>query len=386
LLGLWRKRKSVLFVRPDYHCTFFYRSELRKIGWRADIYVPWGYPNQLLYSQEDLKRPFKWGPFKYSPGNFANLFLASAWYLLNGWRYEFHVYYGKPPEWLNIYSRFSPNGTQDLSLRVAKIWGCKLVFLPSGCYEELSKREFSQLDNGAVCGNCGFWDRCNDLNVNYPHFGRVRKYFDITIGTGSTPTTELQTTHMKWKAIDLSLWKPGLLIPESHQIAKSPNLRILHSFSSNGRDFEGRNIKGSPFIRQAVEKLIDEGHQLELMHLTEVPSSEMRFYQAQADIVVEQLRYGWWGSTGVETMALGKPVICYLRPSWKEFFFKNFPEYDSLPIIEANVDTIYESLKLLIEDEGYRLRKGKESREFAEQHFNPAINTKNFENHLLSLR
>ena len=296
------------------------------------------------------------------------------------------MYYGRPPEWLNFSSRHSPQGTPELSLRLAKIWGCKLVFLPSGCHDELSKKEFSQLDNGAVCGNCGFWDRCNDFDKNHPHFVRVRKFFDMTIGAGSTPVAELSTTHMKWKSIDLDLWKPGIAIPEPQQLKQSSKIKILHSFSSNGRNFEGRNIKGSPFIRNAVERLIDEGHPIEFMYLKDVPSNQMRFYQAQADIVVEQLRYGWWGSTGVETMALGKPVICYLRPSWKRFFFENFPEYDKLPIIEATVDTIYESLKLLIVDEDYRLSKGKESREFAEQHFNPVMNTKSLEKHLLSLR
>ena len=53
----------------------------------------------------------------------------------------------------------------------------------------------------------------------------------------------------------------------------------------------------------------------------------MRFYQAQADIVVDQLIYGHWGSTAVECMALGKPVVCYLDKRWKENFMDNYPEY-----------------------------------------------------------
>jgi glycosyltransferase involved in cell wall biosynthesis len=249
----------------------------------------------------------------------------------------------------------------------------------------MSKADLSLLDHGAVCGNCGFWDRCNDLDENHPHFERVLKFFDMTISGGSTPVSEFPTTHMKWKAIDLSLWRPNIGIPESYRMAKSSNLKILHSFSSNGRDFEGRNIKGSPYIQAAVEKLIDEGHQIEFMHLTDVPSNQMRFYQAQADIVVEQLRSGWWGSTGVEAMALGKPVVCYLRPSWKEFFFENFPEYEKLPIVEATVDSIYDSLKLLVENEDLRIRIGEESRAFAEQHFNPRENALIFEKHLLEI-
>lgn len=380
-----RSRKSVLFIRPDYHCSFFYRDALRRLGWKADIYVPWGYPAHLLFSTEDLKRPHRPKSISNPIGKFLNLLQPTLWYMLHGWRYEFHVYYGRPPEWLNFAPGLFSKGTPNLSLRIAKIWGCKLVFLPSGCHEELSQREFSQLDGGAVCGNCGFWDRCDDPGVNLPHFERVRKFFDMTIGAGSTPTTELPTTHIKWKSINLSLWNPNLLIPEAHRMEKSSNLRILHSFSSNGRDFEGRNIKGSPFIREAVERLIDEGHPIEFMYLTDIPSNQMRFYQAQADIVVEQLRYGWWGSTGVEAMALGKPVVCYLRLTWKEFFFDNFPEYESLPIIEATVDTIYDSLKLLVENEDLRVRIGGEARTFAERHFDPKVNALSFEQYLLDI-
>jgi hypothetical protein len=70
----------------------------------------------------------------------------------------------------------------------------------------------------------------------------------------------------------------------------------------------------------AVERLQSEALPVQLVSVTDIPSNQMRYYQAQVDIIVEQLIYGWWGSSGVETMALGKPVVCYLRPKWKEFF------------------------------------------------------------------
>jgi len=111
----------------------------------------------------------------------------------------------------------------------------------------------------------------------------------------------------------------------------------------------------------------------------------MRFYQQQADIIVEQLIYGWWGSTFVETAALGKPVVCYLRPSWKKFFLETFPEYTELPIVEADTQTIYVVLKRLAEDSDYRQRAGEASRKFAEMHFNPAINTQNLIRNLEAL-
>ena len=188
------------------------------------------------------------------------------------------------------------------------------------------------------------------------------------------PTNEFRATTLRWKALDLSLWSPGLTIPPEHRLPKTSALRIVHSFSSNGRNFGGRNIKGSPFVKAAVDRLIDEGHDVELLHLTEVMSRNMRYYQAQADIVVEQLIYGWWGSTGVETMALGKPVVCYLRPAWKQAFLAAFPEYDELPVIEANTESVYQVLKGLVTDAKSRRVAGQRSRAFALRHFDPTRN------------
>jgi glycosyltransferase involved in cell wall biosynthesis len=264
-------------------------------------------------------------------------------------------------------------------LWLSKLFGVKHIHLPIGCLEDESKANFMKLDDGNVCGNCGYWDRCSD-DLNHLRFSIIRRYFDIHIGIGSIDSTQYQMTHMKYKSIDLSLWNPELQIPPDHQLPKTNTLRILHSsyLENSSRNWRGRNIKGSPYVLAAIERLKAEGHPVEYFYITDKPSSQMRFYQAQADIVVEQLIYGWWGSTGVETMALGKPVVCYIRPSWKEFFLKTFPEYKDLPIVEADTNTIYDALKKLVTDPDYRRRKGEESRKFSKAHFDPEKNTRDF--------
>jgi len=278
-----------------------------------------------------------------------------------------------------------PKTWSTFAFRFSTFWGSKLIYLPTGCLEELSKAEYSLLDSGAVCNNCGYWDRCDDT-INLKNFERVRTYFHKAISFGITPVTQYHATHMRWKIIDLDLWNPELAVPKEHRLASTKSLKVLHSFSSGGRDFEGRNVKGSPFIRVAVERLRSEGHDVEFMFLSDKNSRDMRFYQVQADIIVEQLRAGWWGSTGVETMALGKPVVCYLRTEWKDFFLRKFPEYQDLPIVEASVDNIYEVLKQLLDDPEQRAKYGERSRKFAEQHFEPEKNARDLSQFLLDLK
>jgi glycosyltransferase involved in cell wall biosynthesis len=311
------------------------------------------------------------------------LSIGLLWWLTKFWHYEFHVYYGRPP-CFNFFEKYRPlthffDRNFLVELWLAKLLRIKLIFLPTGCHDDESKESFTKLDNGNVCGNCGLWNKCDD-QLNKLNFSRINRYFDMQIGVGAIDSTQFKMTHMKYKSIDLNLWHPNLIVPREYKIAASVKIRILHSayLGKSGRNWEGRNIKGSPFVLAAIERLKQEGHLVEYYFIENKPSNQMRFYQAQSDIVVDQLIYGWWGSTSVEAMALGKPVVCYLRPSWKIFFLNTFPEYDSLPIVETDTNTIYEVLKKLVIDADYRRRKGEESRRFAEAHFDPKKNVKAF--------
>jgi len=385
-----RKKKSILFVIPDYHCSFFYRDELRKLGWKADIFVPWSYPAELLYSDKEILRPLQMKSRKSRTALYINHLLLVFWWFKNFWRYEYHLYYGRPPTISMFENRLGLTkffGKDFLiELWLSKFLGIKLIFLPTGCRDDETKAEFTKLDNGNVCRNCGAWNQCFD-DRNLLNFQRIRRFFNMQIGVGTIDSTQFEMSHLKYKSIDLNLFNPSLEVPEQHRLSATQNIRILHSayLAKSGRNWQGRNIKGSPFVLSAIERLMKEGYQVEYYFIQDKPSNQMRFYQVQADIVVEQLIYGWWGSTFVETAALGKPVVCYLRPSWKHFFLKTFPEYTDLPIIEADTQTIYEVLKKLVEDSDYRQRAGEASRRFAELHFNSAINTQNLIRHLEAL-
>jgi glycosyltransferase involved in cell wall biosynthesis len=369
--------KSILFICPDYHCSFFYRDELRKHGWKADIYVPDSYPIKLLYSQKDIITLPK---IRLLPilNNFINMILQCLFYLFVVMKYKYHFYYGGIDQFHFFEKTFRLNKIFDDSFRVhlylAKLFNRKVIQLPSGCLEEETQANFYKLDRGNVCNNCGWQHNvCNDKQ-NIARFNLVRKYTDMVVGTGSLESSQYKATHFKYKAIDLDLWHPNLAVPEEFRMPPTENLRILHSFYNENREYGGKNIKGSPSIVAAIERLKKEGFKVEYIFINNLPVKNIRYYQVQADIVVEQLIYGWWGSTLVETAALGKPVVCYLRPAWKEFFLKTFPEYDELPIVEATLSNIYDVLKKLVTDHKYRLMMGRKSRQFAEQHFDSKNN------------
>ncbi len=380
------QKNSIIFICPDYHCSFFYRDELRKRGWKADIFVPYGYPKKLLYNEDGLimmDELYKNGEVSHNKAIMNFLFHII-------FNYKFHFYYSNPDTLLfnvdygHYFKKFFKESFRN-HLFLSKFFGCKIINNPSGCIEEETKENFSKLDNGNVCGNCGWGsDVCNDAR-NKGRFEMLKRYVDLFVGNGTLDSTQYKATHFKYKCIDLNLWRPELEVPQKYLLPATDNLRILHSFYNKDREHSGKNIKGSPFILDAIERLKKEGHKVEYMFINDVPSTDMRYYQIQADIVVEQLIYGWWGSTGVECMALGKPVVCYLRPSWKTNFFKTFPEYDELPIVEADTSSVYDVLKKLVTDKEYRAQIGKNSRFFAERHFDMTKNAGELSDLLLGL-
>jgi glycosyltransferase involved in cell wall biosynthesis len=379
--------KTILFVNPDYHCSFLLRDELRKMGWRADVFVGYGYPKKLLYKDERLSICEHWpARMVYSLRKRLQDLSEVALLGICSFYYRYFVFYGgmmvSPIRGERLLRRVFGEDF-CLFLALLKLFRRKLLYLPSGCKGEELQSRFAELDGGNVCGNCGVL-KCED-SLQLPVFKVIRRYADFVFGYGVYNSTQFPMTHVKYKSLDLALWNPEIEIPNQFLLKRNGKVKVLHSFMEGGRTFNGKNIKGSPSVWRAVERLQTEGYPVEYYYVQDVESKDMRYYQVQADIIVDQLIYGWWGSTGIEGMALGKPVVCYLRREWKEHFFQVFPEYRGLPIVEASTDDIYEVLKRLVIDEGYRKRRGEEAREFAERHFDLKRNSAELEKLFLSL-
>lgn len=131
-----------------------------------------------------------------------------------------------------------------------------------------------------------------------------------------------------------------------------------------------REVKGTKYILSAVERLKNEGLQFDFTLVSGLENKEARKIYEKADILIDQLLAGFYGGLSVELMALGKPVICYLR----EEDLIHLPEEMrlELPIINAEPDTVYNVLKSIIIDKKSELHElGMRSRKFVENWHDP---------------
>ena len=88
---------------------------------------------------------------------------------------------------------------------------------------------------------------------------------------------------------------------------------------------------------------------------------------SQCDVYVDQLRCGGHGMTAVESMAMGKPTISYIRDD----LVNKYPA--ELPLVNANPDTIEEVLERLILDAKLRVEIGMASRKYVEKYHDSRV-------------
>jgi hypothetical protein len=360
-------KQSILFYNPDYSCTFFYRDELQKIGWMAKIIVPQDYPKNILYSSERIHTAPSSDGIKYF--KYLFYFLRASLY------YKYIVYYGRPRDFWGSKKKFLKPTSEPL-LFLLKLLRKKIIYIPSGCRDEFTRQDFSQFDNGNVCGNCGFYDDCDEQS-NIRNLYLVNKYADLVIGHGFTTPSIDKLKPIKWKSFDLETFNPNIQIPKNFLMPKSSTFRILHSTKLKGRDLNGKNIKGSGYIEAAVERLLSEGFDCELIRVMDESPANMKYIQVQADVIIDQLIYGQWGSTSLEGIVLGKPVICYFNTIWKENYMKSL-NIEVWPFIEAGTNSIYDVLKYLLNNRFELNRYSELSLDFAQRYLDIKNNAKEF--------
>jgi glycosyltransferase involved in cell wall biosynthesis len=112
-------------------------------------------------------------------------------------------------------------------------------------------------------------------------------------------------------------------------------VRILHAPSD-------REIKGTRHLLDAIERLRAAGYPVELIMLEGVAHDKVAEFCDRADIAVDQLMIGAYGTVSIEMMAKGVPVVCRMREDLRE----HYP--GDLPIVSADPDSVYSVLEGLV--------------------------------------
>jgi hypothetical protein len=366
-----QKRRAVLYVGQAYYNSWYLSRNLRELGWTADL-LNWDLNpgSQIYYHGEDFRIDYK------SQADLGNFFSFFVWSISHYDVFHFAnkggLQFGEPMR----AAIKAVLGEEGFEMRLLKALEKKIVYSNNGCLDGVTQTMFSRWGPESVCSICRWQNEpavCSDeRNLNWGRFRNEIADYQCTLGGNRVDCNDNPAVHEvpEFYCLDIDLWRPDIEIPSSYKLSTYGGSAV-HLYHAVGNQAErtrqdGVNIKSTHVYLPLIQKLRSEGIAIELIHPTGIPNKEVRFLQAQADIFLDMLTYGWFGANAREAMMLGKPVICYLRPEWLESMRAEIPDYvDELPVISATPHTVEAILRDLIADKGKREAIGRRSREFA---------------------
>lgn len=195
----------------------------------------------------------------------------------------------------------------------------------------------------------------DDFKVRY--ISEVSKYVNqiFAVNPDLLNTLPKGSIFLPYCNVDIQDWTP-------YKRSKKIN-KIVHAPSK-------LDVKGTKYVVLAIEELKKNGFEFEFELVHGVPQNQMKAYLSKADLVIDQLLVGWYGGLSVEAMALGIPVICYLRS--EDLIHVPKEMIEDCPIINASPETLYSVLKNTILSSSQEIQILKEkSRYYVEKWHDP---------------
>jgi glycosyltransferase involved in cell wall biosynthesis len=374
------ERRSILFLHNAYYNFRYLAAALRERGWDAinvSVEDPHG-PHARFYHGEDVNL--------FDPDPARHQRKIEEFYATVAARFRMVHFYGRghmsffpelfdqPPFYDRVPADF---------LRLKQL-GVKIGYSVSGCLDGVSQTSVHRWSG--ACDRCVWQDNpviCADtLNLAWGH--KVQTYCDL-IATEGFPALDYQATPKCFReplttALDPDFWRPDPDIPDRLRLQRRPGELIVYHGVGNFslRSQNGRNLKGTGAVVAGIERLRGEGMDVRLEFVTDLPNTDVRFIQAQADVIVDQLNYGRYGATAREGMMMGKPTICFVEKA-EPAGEARLASIESCPLVSASEATIYDVLKELLLDPARRQRIGAASRAFAVRWHSAAACAERFE-------
>lgn len=179
--------------------------------------------------------------------------------------------------------------------------------------------------------------------------------FDFAMSFGMVHSVwpeNVKRTHIMERAVDVSAYERRWSQIEK-KARDDDRVVIVHGPSSPTR-------KGTQHILDAMDRIQQE-RDVDFRLMTDMTHEEVLDAMRDADIVIDQLISGDYGVFGVEAMASGSAVVCGISPEMRKAYPKG------LPLIDANPDTIYETVLRLIDSPSDRETAAKKGIEYAKR-------------------
>jgi hypothetical protein len=121
------------------------------------------------------------------------------------------------------------------------------------------------------------------------------------------------------------------------------------------------HFKGSRYLEKIIERLKSRGYNIEYFKIQGVPNTQVLSLFAVCDVVADQFIGGAYGYTALEGMALGKPVLSYVRSA------DLLDAPDECPIINTTPDNLEEVLVWILDNRARLNLIGEQGRRYVQR-------------------
>jgi glycosyltransferase involved in cell wall biosynthesis len=354
----------VLHVHHALYIPTLVAHGMRALGAVADTlhFDPTSRSRDLTWSS-DYELPSSW---RSLPRQLLFMYRAAR-------RYDVFHFWARPYLVPATYSVLQAHKALDLAFLRRR--GRKIVYQSDGCYIMVKPSTWKREVDPQVCFVCqttqgetyGFCSNANTDRLSSVMSGAA----DLIVGTGMDLDYEQGAAYV-FSPVDLTRWYPRLEVPAEYRYTREDPDAVLvyHGVGSHVIGTRG-NIKGTAWIREAVAELRAEGIKVELMHVENIPNAAVRFFQVQADVVVDQLLVGGGGQNARECLALGKPVLTRVFGRQHAAMDPAAAPFPRAPFVETDVERLRIDLRRFVLDAELRARTGAASAAFARAVLSP---------------
>ncbi len=247
------------------------------------------------------------------------------------------MYFGRSLRWAN-----------EVVLRLMKWCGIKIVVMAHGGDITYRSRYRSRFDwIGRVQMNNPNWDLTETAPDTIWRINTYCKYADLVLPGDAAMWRFLPRNDLLFKFFPVDTDALTYAPPSNSGVPV-----VVHAPSA-------RAIKGTKYVLAALESLKSKGIAFELRLVEKRPRPEALDIYRGADVIVDQLCIGAYGTLAVEALSLGKPTLSYLDQE-----HLGDPVFN-MPVVNTNPENVERVLAVLLQSRELRRRIGAASREAA---------------------
>jgi len=155
-----------------------------------------------------------------------------------------------------------------------------------------------------------------------------------------------------------AIWLPNPIFVEKYKPHYTIETVVAHAPSD-------RELKGTQHILDVFDSVKKAVPTTTLDLVEGVSYQEALERYRKSTVMIDQLKIGWYGMVALECMAMGVPVMCYIREDLKKYLGDEMPLYPTTP------ETLEDDLLLLLNDTDLQNELSMRGKEYVSTIHNP---------------